>query len=305
LLPAYTCPDVVAAIVFAGATPRLVDFEPGTPYLDIAAIERTLSLDTAAIVAVGFLGIPERLDAIDAIARPRGVPVIYDACQAFPADEGKDSADFVVSSFGRGKPVSLLAGGSLTLDASYALDDAPTVSLPGRLRERLYNVVIRPKVFGLIAAIPALGIGETIYRPLDEVRQLDDGAEPRIAAAIERYRAAGESRCAIVSAYDEAFGETVALRPALGIAASGDALRYPLLLPSADRRDELANELAHLGVSTFYRHALPDIAGMPSEPWLSVDYTGASDFAARLLTLPVHADVGAADIEAIKKKLAD
>src|SRR5688500_19436 len=55
LLPAYGCPDLVAAAHFAGLKPSFVDLERGTPWLHPDIGENRLR-DAAALVAVNFLG---------------------------------------------------------------------------------------------------------------------------------------------------------------------------------------------------------------------------------------------------------
>ncbi len=272
--------------------------------MDLEKLKSRLSMDTAAVVAINFLGIPERLDAIVELARPRDIAVIHDACQAFPPGDTveADPSDFVVTSFGRGKPVSLLGGGALTFDASAdGPERAAAAALPGRWRERLYNVAIRPSVYGLLASIPQLGIGETVYEPLAAIEELDEHSAARVAAAVRRYRAGAAQRESIVRAYDRQFGAAVSLRVSSGVAPSGDSLRYPLLLPTAGQRDAALEALNHagLGASAFYADALPDVQGMPDADWANVEVPAARDFAGRLLTLPVHADVSNAALDRI------
>src|SRR3954468_3942194 len=78
LLPAYGCPDLVAAAVHAGTRPEFVDVEADTPWLALDAVRRRVDAVTA-LVAVNFLGIPERLDALAGITRAAGVPLIEDS----------------------------------------------------------------------------------------------------------------------------------------------------------------------------------------------------------------------------------
>jgi dTDP-4-amino-4,6-dideoxygalactose transaminase len=74
-------------------------------------------------------------------------------------------------------------------------------------------------------------------------------------------------------------------------------LRYPLLATDRDSRDRLVSRLdqAGLGASRFYGCALTQMAGLPAVS--SPGALSAEDFAARLLTLPVHADVRPDDVE--------
>ena len=63
----------------------LVDVEPETLNLDARRVEAALSPRTRAIVPVHFAGQPCDLDALTALARPRGVRIIEDAAHALGA----------------------------------------------------------------------------------------------------------------------------------------------------------------------------------------------------------------------------
>src|SRR5690606_25588815 len=84
LIPAYGCPDLISAIVAQGATPVLVDFIQNRPWMDLEKVEEAISANTVGIVAVNFLGIPERLPQLSAIAKHHSVHLIDDSAQCFP-----------------------------------------------------------------------------------------------------------------------------------------------------------------------------------------------------------------------------
>lgn len=82
----HTALATVAAILSTGATPVLVDIERNHWTIDPAALEAAMSPGTKAIVAVHLYGQPADMDAVLAIARRRGVPVIEDCAQAAGAE---------------------------------------------------------------------------------------------------------------------------------------------------------------------------------------------------------------------------
>jgi len=75
----------VLAISHTGATPVLVDADPKTCTISIAAVENAISPRTRAIIPVHLYGQPADMDPILQIARKHGLFVVEDACQAHGA----------------------------------------------------------------------------------------------------------------------------------------------------------------------------------------------------------------------------
>lgn len=69
----------------AGGTPVFVDIEAGSFNIDPAAVERALTPRTRAIVPVDLFGQMANMERLLALAEPRGIKVIEDACQAIGA----------------------------------------------------------------------------------------------------------------------------------------------------------------------------------------------------------------------------
>ena len=63
----------------------LVDVEPDTLNIDPAQVAGALTPRTRAILPVHYAGHPADLDALETLARPRGISVIEDAAHALPA----------------------------------------------------------------------------------------------------------------------------------------------------------------------------------------------------------------------------
>ena len=74
-----------AAILYVGATPKLVDIDPVRGTMDPTALSRALSSRTRAIIPVHLHGRMTDMKPILDIARPRGITVIEDAAQAHGA----------------------------------------------------------------------------------------------------------------------------------------------------------------------------------------------------------------------------
>ncbi|SES40497.1 dTDP-4-amino-4,6-dideoxygalactose transaminase [Tranquillimonas rosea] len=75
----------VAAILYAGARPVMVDVDPDTLTMDPAAIEAAITPRTKAIMPVHFHGRLADMDGILSVARTHGLRVIEDAAQAHGA----------------------------------------------------------------------------------------------------------------------------------------------------------------------------------------------------------------------------
>jgi len=81
----FTFVASVAAVIYAGARPVLVDIDPRSFTLAPAAIEAAITPRTKAILPVHLYGQPADMDPIMEIARRRDLVVIEDAAQAHGA----------------------------------------------------------------------------------------------------------------------------------------------------------------------------------------------------------------------------
>jgi dTDP-4-amino-4,6-dideoxygalactose transaminase len=311
VLPAYGCPDLVAAARFAGVVPVLADIAHDDPGFDLPSVQRVLSPRTIAVVAINFLGIRERLADLRILLQGHSNAVlIEDNAQWFPARPEELVGDAVCLSFGRGKPVSLLGGGALLLRGALAQVDLAAAVAPQaepgatlRLRFQAYNLLLRPFFYGLLSRNPFLHLGRTVFKPLHTVAALDSRRSallmPNIRAHLDRDSAAARR-------IDEFLPAELNL-PARLRARAGRLLRYPVLCADGRQRDDLLQRLrrAGLGATAMYRRPLPEIegVGLVGQP----SFPGAQLFADRLLTLPTHSGVDAGSLvrmEAIFRRVA-
>lgn len=309
IIPAYACPDVVSAILFAGATPILVDLATGRPWLDIEICRRRASHNTVALVAINFLGIPERVQSLRTVTAACDAVLIEDCAQAFPIGEQTAAAldgDMVVLSFGRGKPVGLLGGGAVLSRAelSHLLPPAGSSVTGSRawarflLRAVTYNVLRRPRLYWLLDALPLSGLGRTVFKPLPALAPAQ-ASIARLGANIDRYRALANRGRELRAGLSEVLaGRAIDLAAACAVPEDARLLRFPMLIePDACARADNALRGAGLGSSRLYQVPLPMVTGIPELVRMQGDFPNAGEFAASLLTLPTHAQVERRDIE--------
>lgn len=86
ILPANTFIATAQAVWCAGATPVLVDCEPRSATIDVAAMNAAITSRTKALLPVHLYGQPADMDPILAIGRDRKLHVVEDAAQAHGAE---------------------------------------------------------------------------------------------------------------------------------------------------------------------------------------------------------------------------
>lgn len=91
----FTFVATATCVARLGARAVFVDIEPGSYNLDPTRLERALTPKTKAIMPVHLFGQVANMDAIGAIARARGLPIIEDGAQAIGAEwHGRRAGSF-------------------------------------------------------------------------------------------------------------------------------------------------------------------------------------------------------------------
>lgn len=312
ILPAYGCPDLVAATVYAGARPVLVDTEEKDPGYNLEALRTALNANTVAVVAVNFLGVAERLKAIRQLLPP-GTALIEDNAQWHPEPEVRLEGEYVVTSFGRGKPASVLGGGVLLVrkDIPFSREwmkeyfAEPPPVFPSmsrhRLKARTYNLLRRPSAYFWVNRSGLFKLGETRYQPLQGISNMSPACQSLVATNVQHHLLEDRWR-------EGFYDETLAGLPFFEIIARQRRrrlLRYPLLCADPDQRDALLHDLNRqgLGASALYRQSLVDIPGLADKVWPAMNPSNAKSFASRFLSLPLHSGVTAMHMEKIASTL--
>lgn len=312
IIPAYGCPDLVAAIVAQNARPVLVDFIDDVPVMDENGIAAALSSDTVAIIAVNFLGYYERLSSLAEICFDHGIVLIEDSAQCYPpASASHGRADFVILSFGRGKPINLMGGGALLVRKSRPCViqnlrmEFPSVAVrlgfAWHTKRLIFNMLLSRYLYPVLERVQFLHVGQTLFNPLAKIRILE--LPPSLLSA-------GILACYKMSARQALYDRELDFLVEFGwvpvsTGNSDDSmprLRYPLLAPDKNQRDKLVKELNDrgIGASSFYARILPEIVNASVLGAVSSnDFLMAKAFSERLLTLPTHEGVRAEDVDRV------
>jgi dTDP-4-amino-4,6-dideoxygalactose transaminase len=88
ITPAFSFFATAGCVSRLGATPRLVDIDPVTFNVNVAAVERAITARTRAIIPVHLFGLCSDMDPLIDIARRRQIAVIEDAAQAIGSRYG-------------------------------------------------------------------------------------------------------------------------------------------------------------------------------------------------------------------------
>jgi dTDP-4-amino-4,6-dideoxygalactose transaminase len=271
------------AISAAGATPVFVDVDPRTATLDPTLLEAAITPRTKAIIPVHLYGRPAAMDAIMAIARPRGIRVIEDACQAHGASIGDRRAgaigDVACFSFYYSKNLGAYgeAGAVTTNDA--ALGERVRLYRDHGSRERYRHEVVgrNARMDEMQAAILRI-----------KLRRLDDWN------ALRRDRAARLS--------ESLAGASLALPSA---DAPGTRQVFHLYVVRHPRRDELKAFLADRGIGTGIHYPIPihlqeAYASLGHTPG---DFPVTERYAAESLSLPMYAELSDGQIDYIAEAI--
>jgi len=305
-IPGYACPDLVAAIRWGGARPIAVDTLNDSPWVDPAAVAALPQGSLAGVISPHFLGIAPPMGALSRTCAQRGSVLIEDAAQSNVCSKDfSPSADLVVLSFGRGKPIPV--GGGVLLYRSHWSEEvnaaASTLPLESAstahwtVRMTLQNLAMSRAGYALVRSLPRLAVGQTRFKPLRSPAKTPATIVARRESTLAQWRImSGPVQQAIrlmlsrAESLQDMAGE-------LGWDGSAPLLRYPVLAETAEQRDHLLEALHQVGIeaTAFYGVTVDKTRDTPS---LEVAGTlaNASRLAARLLTLPAHSSVTDRDI---------
>jgi TDP-4-keto-6-deoxy-D-glucose transaminase len=182
IIPSFTFVSSINAFVLRGAIPVFVDIRPDTLNIDEVQLERHITARTKAIIVVHYAGVGCEMDAIMAIARRHGIPVVEDNAHGlFGKYKGKYLGTFgcmATQSFHETKNFTCGEGGALLINDPQYIDRAEIIREKGTNRSRFFQ--------GLIDKYTWVDVGSS-YLPSDILAAV-------LCAQLEKWREIQQKR---------------------------------------------------------------------------------------------------------------
>lgn len=267
----------VSSIFWEGCTPVFADIDPETLTIDPKEIAKKITPKTTAILATHVYGNPCAVAGIEALARERGLKVIYDAAHAFGVEhKGRglvNYGDISTLSFHATKLFHTVEGGAVvTNDDDLAFKISYMRNFGHNGQEAFWGLGINGKNSEIHAAM-----GLSIF--------------PRVADLIAR-------RALLSQVYDNLLLKTSLRRPTLSADTKYNFAYYPVIFPN---EESLLKVRTALNQAEIYprRYFYPSLNHLnyvkPQEIAVS------EDISKRVLCLPLFFELQEEEVEKIAK----
>lgn len=279
----FTFAATAEMIVLLGAKPVFVDVEPDTCNLNVAAIEAKITPRTRAIMPVSLYGQVADMNEINAVAARHGnIPVIEDSAQSFGADyEGRKSCNLSTlgcTSFFPSKPLGCYGdGGAIFTNDDELAQACREIRVHGQSRRYVHTRV---------------GLGG----------RMDTLQCAVVLAKLERFEWEIERRLEIGALYNATLDRFGITRVAQRQGRNSVFAQYTVFV---DARDAVQGKLKEAGIPTAVHYPIP-LNMQPAYAHLCcADCTPiAAELAQRVMSLPMHADLSAPEVERIALELS-
>ena len=293
----HTFTATAEVVRYLGADVVLVDIDPATLCIDVAAVEAAITPRTKAVMPVHYAGLSADMAALLPMARRHGLKVVEDAAHALPTTCGGRligtlASDVTVFSFYANKTMTTGEGGMVvTRDAELARR-IRVMRLHGINRDAFDRFTATAPSWYYEVVAPGFKYNLTDIASAMGIHQL------KRAPSFQRTRAAMAAR------YDAAFADLPVLTPPRPMPGDTHAWHlYVLRLADEARltRDELIDGLctAGIGCSVHYipLHLQPywcDRYGLTPE-----QFPHSQHAYERMLSLPLYTRMGPAEVQRV------
>jgi dTDP-4-amino-4,6-dideoxygalactose transaminase len=298
IVPSFTFSSCANAIALRGAVPVFIDVRPDTLNIDEERIEGAITSRTRAIMPVHYAGVAAEMNAIMDIARRHGLSVIEDAAQGIGAAYRGTALGTIgrlgAISFHGSKNLSCGEGGALLVNDSSLAERAEILWEKGTNRSQFIRGEV-DKYTWIDIGSSFLPSELTAALLISQLEYLDD-ITARRRAAWTRYHAA----CAGLEA------EGLLRRPQVPQDCDSNGHIYGVMMPTAAMRGAALDALKARGVFATF-HYVP-LHSSPAGRRLGRTHGTmgvTDDLSARLLRLPLYADITPEDQDYVVACLRD
>jgi perosamine synthetase len=277
-------------LLYEGAVPVFCDVDPVTLNLDPEAAAAAVSERTAGLLPIHIFGYPAAMGELEALAGPRGLGILEDACEAIGAvdSEGRrvgTRGNFATFAFYANKQMTTGEGGMIVPTDPDAAARLRSERNQGR----------------------AVDMGWLDHGRLGYNYRLSDLAAALGVAQVEKLDDLLARRAAVAALYSERLVGVEGVE--VPLAGRGEEVRswfvYVVALPEGADRDATVARLAERGIAS--KAYLPCIHLFPHLRELGYregQFPVAEAAAARSLALPFHPALGEAEVERVVAELA-
>jgi dTDP-4-amino-4,6-dideoxygalactose transaminase len=266
----------VAAVLYTGATPVLVDVDPKTCNMDPAAFERAITKRTKAVLPVHLYGRCADMDAITAIAGQHEIVVVEDAAQAvgssYKGRQAGSLGDIACFSFYPAKNLGAIGEGGIVVTNNQAYAERVRV-----LRDHGSRQKYSHEVLGYNNRLDAIQGAALLVK----LKRIDRWNEARERLARD-YRRLIEGVALLDRPEDRVENHHI----------------FPAFSP---RRDALRRHLRDEGIETGIHYPIPAHL-QPAFSHLGLGQVGLAQterICSQVLSLPMHAHLGAEDVDRV------
>lgn len=292
LIPGYTCPSLPSAIINTNLKIQLYDLEPQTLKPDLNSINRMINKNTRILIIQYLFGIPFDLSEILKITQKNNIILIEDIAQSMGATVNGhyigNKGDFVLYSFGRGKPVPALGGGLLVKNSDINL----TLNLKPRhenifniLKPLIINLFSNPFLYKIIESFSCFNLGEDDIDIIknQNITHFQKNLVTNLIKYLEEYN---EHRYYIGSIYDKNIIESQKIKQDKNTYPIYN--RYPVLCKESTT---ITARLLSWGIRKMYKRNIDEYPHFHKYISLKDSLNGCKEIKQKLITLPTHSKI--------------
>lgn len=281
ITPSYSFLASTSAIAWIGAVPVWADIQPDTYCIDVKEIEKKITPKTKAIMAVHLYGQTADMNAINALAKSRGLKVIEDCAQSIGAKyQGKSAGglgDICALSFYPTKNLGAAGDAGLVTTQDDELGRKATLMRQHGMPKRY------------------------TYDLLGFNSRLDSLQCAYLHIKLKHLKKWNDRRNQIAAHYMEALKPLESKGLVLPYTVPGNYHVYHQFMVRLPKRDQVKAQLAELGVPTdiYYPRSIADEEIMQKYRNPSEKFPVADMCAQSILALPVFPELTQSEIDRV------